>query len=88
MNYREGGLKEKLGERSDPSVLRAAADWYVNCQWRVRSNRLSQKKGLNCLSYNALTVFRVLEDEELNCYEKGFIAVVFNGRQWSNLIGQ
>ena len=24
----------------------------------------------------ALTVFRVLEDEELNCYEKGFIAVV------------
>ena len=34
------------------------------------------KKGLNWRSYNALTVFRVLEDEELNCYEKGFIAVV------------
>ena len=32
------------------------------------------KKGLNCRSYNALTVFSVLEDEELNCYEKGLYA--------------
>ena len=29
------------------------------------------KKGLNCRSYNALTVFRVLEDEGLYFYEKG-----------------
>ena len=36
----------------------------------------------------ALTVFRVLEDEELNCYEKGLIAVASNGHQWSNLIGR
>ena len=61
----------------------------VNGEYNTTCNLIGRlKKGLNCRSYNALTVFRVLEDEELNCYEKGLIAVAFNGRQWSNLIGR
>ena len=44
------------------------------------------QKGFMCRSVkNALTVFRVLEDEEVNCYEKGLIAVVItavNGAIW------
>ena len=37
------------------------------------------QKGLNCRSFNVLTLFRVLEDEELNCYEKGLYVRIVNG---------
>ena len=63
----------------------------ANPRWAAQPGfaRISpRRRGLRpilCRSVNALTVFRVFDDEELNCYEKGLCAVALtavNGVIW------